>query len=125
MNDERRKAEALFRYAVLGDLLHRGLRRGELGRVLTERARKKWKGPDGRERRIAKKTLEEWLYRYRTSGFDGLVPSARRDRGKVRALKTGGQPWLVEGPSQSGGTRRTLAPPSRTVEKGRVVVSSS
>ena len=34
MNDERRREEALFRYAVLGDLLHRSLRRGELGRAL-------------------------------------------------------------------------------------------
>ncbi len=87
MNEERRRAEALFRYAVLGDLLHRDLRRGELGRALTERAHKLWKGPDGRERRIAKKTLEEWLYRYKHQGFDGLLPSPRSDRGKVRALK--------------------------------------
>lgn len=87
MNDERRREEALFRYAVLGDLLHRSLRRGELGRALTERAGKLWKGPDGRERRIASKTLEEWLYRYRREGFDGLLPVPRSDRGKVRALK--------------------------------------
>ncbi len=87
MNDERRKAEALFRYAVLGDVLHHTLRRGELGRALTERALKVWKGPDGHDRRIAKKTLEEWLYKYRRDGFDGLVPAPRRDRGKVRALK--------------------------------------
>ena len=81
MNAERRRAEALFRYAVLGDLLHRNLRRGELGRALSERARKLWSAPDGRERRIAKKTLEEWLYRYKRSGFDGLLPSPRSDRG--------------------------------------------
>lgn len=86
MNDERRREEALFRYAVLGDLLHRRLRRGELGRALGERARKVWQGPDGRRRRMAKKTLEEWLYRYRRSGFDGLLPRPRQDRGKVRAL---------------------------------------
>ena len=87
MNEERRRAEALFRYAVLGDLLHRGLRRGELGRALNERAQKLWKGPDGHERRIAKKTLEEWLYKFKRHGFDGLLPSVRSDRGKVRALK--------------------------------------
>jgi len=87
MNDERRRAEALFRYAVLGDLLHRSLRRGELGRALSERAQKLWKRPDGHERRIAKKTLEEWLYKFKRHGFDGLLPSVRSDRGKVRALK--------------------------------------
>ena len=87
MKDERRREEALFRYAVLGDLLHRTLRRGEIGRALRDRAEKLWKGPDGRERRVAQKTLEEWLCRYRRRGFDGLLPEERRDRGKVRALK--------------------------------------
>lgn len=95
MNDERRKQEALFRYAVLGDLLHRGLRRGELGRALTERARKLWRAPQGRERRIAKKTLEEWFYRYRRSGFDGLLPSPRRDLGKVRVLQPEAEELII------------------------------
>ena len=87
MNDERRKEEALFRYAVLGDLLHRDLRRGELGRGLSEHAGKLWTAPDGRPRRIAKKTLEEWYYRYGRQGIDGLLPAPRSDRGKARALR--------------------------------------
>ncbi len=96
MNDERRREEALFRYATLGDLLHRDLRRGELGRALTERASRLWKCPDGRERRIAKKTLEEWFYRYKKSCFDGLLPSARSDRGKTRALKAETEELIVQ-----------------------------
>ncbi len=47
MNEERRKKEALFRYAVLGELLNRVLRRGELGRGLRERAGKVWESPGG------------------------------------------------------------------------------
>lgn len=86
MNEERRRREALFRYAVLGDLLNRVLGRGELGRGLRERARRLWTGPDGRERRIAVKTLQEWYYRYKHEGFDGLLPATRRDRGKTRVI---------------------------------------
>ena len=87
MSEERRKKEALFRYAVLGDLLHRELRRGELGRGLSERADKVWMGPDGRTRRIAMKTLQQWFYQYKHQGFDGLVPAPRRDLGRTRVLR--------------------------------------
>jgi transposase InsO family protein len=87
MSEERRKNEALFRYAVLGDLVTRELSRGELGRGLSERAAKVWRCPDGRERRIAVKTLQEWLYRYKHHGFDGLLPAVRRDCGRTRVLR--------------------------------------
>ncbi len=87
MNEERRKKEALFRYAVLGELLNRVLRRGELGRGLRERAGRVWEGPGGRERRIAVKTLQEWYYRYKHQGFDGLLPAPRSDRGRTRVLR--------------------------------------
>jgi hypothetical protein len=40
MDDEGRKKEALFRYSVLGGLLSRPLRRGELRHGLVEIARK-------------------------------------------------------------------------------------
>lgn len=86
MDDDRRKKEALFRYSVLGSLLSRPLRRGELRRGLRELSAKVWEGPDGQPRRIAHKTLEEWLYRYRQEGFDGLLPRTRSDRGKLKAL---------------------------------------
>lgn len=86
MKKERGKEEALFRYAVLGDLLHRKLKRGELRRGFWERAGKVWTGPHGRERIFAVKTLEEWFYRFKHHGFDGLFPIPRNDRGKLRAL---------------------------------------
>lgn len=95
MNDERRKEEALFRYAVLGDLLHRDLRRGELLRGLSERAAKLWNAPDGRQRRVAKKTLEEWYYRFGRNGIDGLLPAPRSDRGKGRALSAEAQELIL------------------------------
>lgn len=95
MNDKRRKQEALFRYGVLGDLLSRELKRGELRRGLAERATKTWIDPGGRERHVAAKTLEEWLYRYKRSGFDGLLPRERRDAGELRALPAELQELIV------------------------------
>jgi hypothetical protein len=40
MNDDDRTKEALFRHAVLGDVLSRKLKWGELGRLLAELSEK-------------------------------------------------------------------------------------
>jgi transposase InsO family protein len=95
LNDDRRKEEALFRYGVLGDLLSRELRRGELKHGLAERASKIWIGPGGRERRVAAKTLQEWYYRFKRVGLDGLLPRQRRDAGELRALPAELQELIV------------------------------
>lgn len=86
MDDQRRQQEALFRHSVLGGLCAHELRRGELRRALRDLAGRSWTGPDGRERRMAVKTLEEWYYRYRQGGFAGLMPQARSDLGRTKAL---------------------------------------
>lgn len=86
MDEACRQKEALFRHSVLGALLCRDLRRGELKRGLAELAESAWTGPDGVGREVAAKTLEEWYYRYRRCGFDGLLPRPRSDLGKTRTL---------------------------------------
>ena len=65
MNDDERNQEALFRHAILGELLSHKLRRGELRlglKKLAEETHQDWRG---RSRRVAYKTLEEWYYKYR------------------------------------------------------------
>jgi putative transposase len=86
MNDDDRTKEALFRHAILGDLLTRDLRRGELGRSLAELSQKVFEDERGRARRMAPKTLEEWFYKYRHDGFEGLKPAPRSDQGLSRIL---------------------------------------
>lgn len=86
MDEKRREQEALFRHSVLGGLCARRLKRGELRRGLRDLAGRSWTGPDGRERRMAVKTLEEWYYRYLRDGFVGLLPQARSDLGCTKAL---------------------------------------
>jgi putative transposase len=86
MNDDDRTKEALFRHAILGELLSRDLKRGELRRGLAQLSLQTFEDSRGRPRRMAHKTLEEWLYKYRRGGFEALKPQPRIDQGHSRVL---------------------------------------
>ena len=86
MNDDKRKEVALFRLAVLGDLIHAELRRGAQRRALVKKAREVWLCPDGRSRQISAKTIESWLSAYRKHGINGLYPRDRKDKGICRVI---------------------------------------
>ena len=86
MNDDDRIKEALFRHAVLGDILSRKLRWGELRPLLTELSEKTFEDHRGRPRRMAYGTLEEWYYKHRQNGFESLKPLPRSDQGCSRRL---------------------------------------
>src|SRR2546422_1527859 len=86
MTDDDRNHEALFRHAILGDLLSRHLRRGQLRPALKQLAQQTYQDHHGRSRRIAYKTLEEWYYKYRNGGFEALTPRPRSDRNSSRVL---------------------------------------
>ena len=86
MTDDDRNHEALFRHAILGDLLSRHLRRGQLRPALKQLAQQTYEDHCGRSRRVAYKTLEEWFYKYRNGGFDALKPRPRKDRNRSRVL---------------------------------------
>jgi transposase InsO family protein len=85
-NDDRSRDVALFRLAVLGDLIHLDLRRGELKAALDAKAKGSWRTPRGRAGRISAKTIESWLTRFRRGGFDGLRPRERSDRHRSRSI---------------------------------------
>jgi putative transposase len=86
MDDDARTKEALFRHSVLGDLLSRKLRRGELRPLFKELSEKTYEDHYGRPRRIAPSTLEEWYYQHKHEGFEGLKPLSRSDEGRSRRL---------------------------------------
>ncbi|PYV40606.1 MAG: hypothetical protein DMG09_06450 [Acidobacteria bacterium] len=86
MNDDDRTKEALFRHAILGDLLSRKLRRGELRPSFAQLSGQTFEDYLGRTRRMALKTLEEWFYKYRRGGFEALKPESRSDQGRSRRL---------------------------------------
>jgi transposase InsO family protein len=106
MDDDRRTQEALFRHALLGELLSRDLKRGEQRRLLTDLASRTFDDARGRPRRMAAKTLEEWLYRYRHGGFEALKPAPRSDAGRSRVLSPALEQLIVdlkrEDPGRSG-----------------------
>src|SRR5438445_11940176 len=86
MTDDERNQEALFRHAILGDVLSRNPRRGQLRPALKQLAQQTYQDHHGRSRRVAYKTLEEWYYKYRNGGFDALKPRPRKDRNRSRVL---------------------------------------
>jgi hypothetical protein len=86
MNDDDRTKEALFRHAVLGDVLSRKLKRGDLAPLLAELSEKTFEDYRGRPRQMAVSTLQEWLYNHRHGGFEGLKPLPRSDAGSSRKL---------------------------------------
>jgi transposase InsO family protein len=96
MTDEERNQEALFRHAILGDLLSRNLRRGQLRLGLKQLAQQTYQDHHGRSRRVAYKTLEEWFYKYRNGGFESLKPRPRKDRNKSRVLPEDIQQLILE-----------------------------
>jgi transposase InsO family protein len=84
--DDYRRDVALFRIAVLGDLIHRDLRRGELKEALAEKSQAYWQAPGGRSIRVAAKTIESWLTLHRRGGFEMLMPRERSDRNRSRSI---------------------------------------
>ncbi len=86
MTDDQRTHEALFRHAILGDLLSRNLRRGQLRPALKHLAQQTYQDQQGRSRRVAYKTLEQWYYQYKRGGFEALKPRPRKDRDTSRVL---------------------------------------
>lgn len=96
MTENERNQEALFRHAILGDVLSRNLRRGQLRPALKQLAQQTYQDHHGRSRRIARKTLEEWYYKYRNGGFEALRPRPRKDRHTCRVLSADLQQLILE-----------------------------
>ena len=89
MNDpdsERRHQVALFRYALIAELVHLPPGTPGLYQRIEDQARREHTIPGTRRTRVAPETIRDWLKRYRKGGFDALMPKARTDRGRSRAL---------------------------------------
>lgn len=76
---------ALFRHAIVGDLVVSDLPRGALNQELRERAKRRYRPPGATASRTYHwKTLQRWLYSAR-DGLAALAPASRR-RGFALAL---------------------------------------
>ncbi len=88
MDEETKRAIALWRLAVLGPLISTRLEHGDRARHLEEIGARTHRDPiDGTPIEVAAKTAESWLSDYRAGGFEALHPRDRSDRGQSRAIE--------------------------------------
>jgi putative transposase len=86
MDDEIGERIAVFRYGVIRDLVSGLLAPGEKERLLAEIAEREWQIPGSTRSRIGRSTAREWVEAYQATGFAGLKPVERSDRGSSRAI---------------------------------------
>lgn len=51
--------------------------------------------PNGTQRLVARRTLEDWWYAYQRGGFAALTPKVRTDKGQPRLLTPDQQKWIL------------------------------
>ena len=83
---DKRKDWAQFRFGVIAPLVCRRLDDAQVRQLKKEILAQTFVTPDQKEKRVAERTLREWLARYRLYGFDGLVRLRRRDEGVRKAI---------------------------------------
>lgn len=93
MKEKEREQVALFRYGLIAPLLN--------GQVNTKEYLEEIEGkihsiPYYGERKVARKTVQEWLLRYRRYGFESLKPKKRADRGNSRKLSPDDQDHILD-----------------------------
>ena len=89
VNDDVKKRSdevALFRYGVIGDLVHLPPGAKGLYARLKEKAEIDYRIPESTRVRVAEETIRDWLKAYRKGGFESLKPRLRADHGQSRAL---------------------------------------
>ncbi len=85
-SEDRRRAIALFRHAVIADLEFEELPRGELSSRIAALATRTFRTPSGDERRFTERTLWSWWSAYKGGGLERLLPKERSDRGISKAI---------------------------------------
>ncbi|MGB8260784.1 MAG: DDE-type integrase/transposase/recombinase, partial [Terracidiphilus sp.] len=89
MNDQQQQRIekiALFRFGVLGDLVHLAPGEKAIYEQLKQKAERDYQIPFSTRTRVAAETIRDWLKSYRKAGFDGLKPQPRADLGESRAI---------------------------------------
>ena len=86
LDEELRKAVALFRYGLIADVLRLPPGSRDIRRALHEKAQRTYIIPGTRRTRVAVETMRDWLSLYRTGGFEALYPRTHADRGQPRRL---------------------------------------
>jgi putative transposase len=86
MDDDTKRALALWRVGVLGPLVSARLEHGDRVALFRAAAAREHQLPDGRRVTLSARTIETWFHRYQHGGFAALVPKSRRDQDQSRAI---------------------------------------
>ena len=68
---------ALYRYSLIRPLADAGMSAAQRGKLVRQLAAQVHIGPTGEPVTVSRASLNRWIYRYRTGGFDALVPGRR------------------------------------------------
>ncbi len=93
MHEKTREEIALFRYGMIAPLLNGQVKPKE---YFQEMEGKIHAIPHYGERKVAAKTMQEWLLHYRRNGFDAFKPKRRSDRGGARRLSPDDKDHILE-----------------------------
>src|SRR5690606_27988380 len=93
MDEKTREEIALFRYGLIAPLLNG---QQESKEYFEELEGKIHQIPYYGERKIATKTIKEWLLNYRRNGFEALKPKRRSDRGDSRRISHEDKDQILE-----------------------------
>jgi len=120
---------AAFRYSLSAPRVSRQtpLSSGEIKRYLAEVSTKSYSIPGSNRTNISTRTLERFLSQYRKDGWEGLMPQARSDKGRVRLpddLVAQAVALRRERPERSVEQIIYLLEESGLVEKGQVAEST-
>jgi transposase InsO family protein len=88
MDDEGRRAIALWRLSVLGPLISARLEHGDRSAYFEAAAARSHVRPDGRIIKLSPRTIEDWYHQHRAGGFEALMPQLRGDQGKSRSIRS-------------------------------------
>lgn len=119
MDDETRRAIALWRVSVLGPLVSARLEHGEVRALCEQAAARTHQLPDGRFIEISWRTIETWYYAYKRSGFEALLPETRSDRGTSRAIAAELADLILRAKREK--PRRSVRRIIRMLERAKVV----
>jgi transposase InsO family protein len=120
MDDDAKRAIALFRLGVLGPLVSARLEHGDRTAYFVEAAsRRHVMPPEGRVVRLSARTIEAWYYLHKRGGFEALIPDARADKGRSRAIRAEVAEVIVRAKREK--PRRSVRRIIRMLERARLV----
>lgn len=89
MEEEQKRAIAVFRFGVISDFVTPlSLDRGECEKLLREKSARRWQIPHSPRTRLSRTVILSWIRAYEQGGkrLEALYPQDRSDRGQPRAL---------------------------------------